>query len=93
MLFNEDIVLKLKNHVAILLEALNKANMFNDQMRWEFLEFKIRNFSICHWKKRMKFSELNVGENENNQEYLDKKQELEDIYGQYVEGIKVKKKC
>lgn len=41
----------------------------------------------------MMFSELNVGENENNQEYLDKKQELEDIYGQYVEGIKVKKKC
>ena len=41
----------------------------------------------------MKFSELNVGENENNQEYLDKKQELEDIYDQCIEGIKVKKKC
>ena len=31
--------------IAMSVETLNGRNIFNDQMRWEFLEFEIRKFS------------------------------------------------
>ena len=35
----------MKNHIAMSIETLNKENIFDDQMRWEFLKFETRKFS------------------------------------------------
>ena len=48
LLSNERFVFKMKNHIAMSLETLDKENTFNDQMKWEFIKFLIIKFSICY---------------------------------------------
>ena len=46
LLLDEDFVLKMKDHIPMSIEILNKENIFGDQMRYDVLKFEIRKFSI-----------------------------------------------
>ena len=45
---DEKFVLKMNDHIAQSIETLNKENIFDYQMRWEFFKFEIREFSIYY---------------------------------------------
>ena len=36
----------MKNHVATTTTFINEENIFDNQMRWEYLKFEIKQFSI-----------------------------------------------
>lgn len=40
------LVSKMKDYIAMSVETLNKKNIFDDQIRWEFLTFEIRKLPI-----------------------------------------------
>ena len=46
LLSDEYFVLKMKDHIPMSIETFNKKNIFNNQMKWQFLKFEIRKFSI-----------------------------------------------
>ena len=97
----------MKNHIATTTIFLNEKNIFNDQIRWEYLKYEIRKFSI-HFsvseakkinnemktlENKIKTVEENLTNNENNEEYLKCKRDLNYIYDQKIEGIKIRSKC
>ena len=97
----------MKDRIAMPIAALNKENIFDDQMRYEFLKFEITKFSIyCLVSKtrerknkknmlenKVKFLEQDSHKNEHKQEHLDCKQKLNDIFDQNVEDINIRSKC
>ena len=97
----------MKDHIATSIEILNKENIFGDRMRWEFLKFEIRKlsiyYSICKTRERkgkrivfenkIKLFEQDLEENGHNQEYLDCKQKLNDIFDRNVKGVKIRSNC
>ena len=97
----------MKNHIATTTIFLHEENIFDDQMRWEYLKYEIRKFSI-HFsvseakkinnemktlENKIKTVEENLTNNENNEEYLKCKRDLNYIYDQKIEGIKIRSKC
>ena len=74
----------MKNNIATTTIFLNEKNIFNDQIRWEYLQYEIRKFSIhfsvSEVKKRkkemktlenkIKAFEENLTSNESNEDYL-----------------------
>ena len=97
----------MKNHVATTSIFLNEENIFDNQMRWEYLEYEIRKFSI-HFsvseaikrnkeiktlENKMETFEENLTNNESNEDYLKCKCDLNYIYDQKLEGIKIRSKC
>ena len=45
MINNADFVTEMKSHILKTLENLDKENITNNQLRWQFLKYKIRKFS------------------------------------------------
>ena len=45
---------KLKNFIENLKEDLNSENYFDDQVKWEYMKFQIRKFTISYSKMRAK---------------------------------------
>ena len=43
---NKRFVRNMKNHIATTTIFLNEENIFDDQIRWEYLKYEIRKFSI-----------------------------------------------
>ena len=104
---NKRFVRNMKNHIATTIIFLNEENIFDDQIRWEYLKYEIRKFSI-HFsvseakkinnemktlENKMKTFEENLTNNESNEEYLKCKRDLNYIYDQKIEGIKIRSKC
>ena len=104
---NKRFVRNMKNHIATTIIFLNEENIFDDQIRWEYLKYEIRKFSI-HFsvseakkinnemktlENKIKTVEENLTNNENNEEYLKCKRDLNYIYDQKIEGIKIRSKC
>ena len=70
----------MKDHIAMSIETLNKENICDDQMRWEFLNFEVRKLSThCSISKtgerkgkgiilenKIKVSEQDLEENQHN---------------------------
>ena len=95
----------MKNHIATTTIFLNVENKFHDEIRWEFLKYEIRKFSIQFFvseaKKRNKEMntlenktfEGNLTNNESNEDYLKSKRDLNYIYDQKIEGIKIRTNC
>ena len=104
---NKRFVRNMKNHIATTTIFLNEENIFDDQIRWEYLKYEIRkffiHFSVSEAKKinnemktlenKMKTFEENLTNNESNEEYLKCKRDLNYIYDQKIEGIKKRSKC
>ena len=54
LIFNEDYVEKMKNHISDILNFLNNENIKDDQVIWEYLKYEIRKFTIQYSKRLVK---------------------------------------
>ena len=51
---NREFVEKMKEHISTCLNLLKKENILDDQVRWEYLKYKVRKFSIKFSKAQVK---------------------------------------
>ena len=107
LLSNETFVSQLKKLIQEVICSSSQDNISNAQQKWEFLKYKIRDFSINFSKilanntrKRkaeleniLKMLEKKLDKDENLQIYNDYKTELENIYEHIAEGIRIRSKC
>ena len=105
---NEDFIEKMSLHIKIILKVFDNENISDDQVKWEYLKYKVRKFTIHSSKnlaksirdERIKLEEKikNLEKNavsdlNNNQEYINCKSNLESIYQTKVDGIRIRSKC
>ena len=101
LIHDELYVLKMKKHV----ENVNSFDSdFNPQMKWKFLKYEIRKFTISFSKnntrstrekklnleKKLKLSEGKLNCNEAKDEYNVCKENLNVIYNEIANGIKIR---
>ena len=96
-----------KNFIENLKEDHNSETSFDDQVKWEYMKFQIRKFTISYTKIRAKNNRRIKNDLENKwkdlkndlnnydqlQKYNEIKSELEKIYEKFVEGAKLRSKC
>ena len=51
---NREFVEKMKEHISTCLNLLKKEDILDDQVRWEYLKYKVRKFSIKFSKPQTK---------------------------------------
>ena len=103
---NSDFQTKIKFHIKNTLETLEIEGINDLQVRWEFLKYEIRKFSIefsklqaQNTKKEKMFLENKLKKLENNTncmenlEYIDCRNKLDKIYEQKINGIRIRSKC
>ena len=103
---NDEFVDKMKIYIKDILENMDKENIIDEQLRWEFLKYEIRKFSIIFSKNLAKIkkietssleSKLNLLETtekfDSNSEYIECKNKLEQIYTEKANGIRIRSKC
>ena len=103
---NSDFQTKMKFHIKSTLETLEIEGIRDPQVRWEFLKYEIRKFSIefsklqaQNTKKEKMFLENKLKKLENNTncmenlEYIDCRNKLDKIYEQKINGIRIRSKC
>ena len=80
-------------------------NFFDDQVKWEYMKFEIRKFTISYSKIRSKNNrkikddlenklkdlEIDLNNYDKLQKYNKIKSKLEEIFKKFVEGAKVRK--
>lgn len=93
--------------MAMSIKILDKENILDNQVRWDISKFEIGKFSIHYsisktrerkgeriiLETKIKAFEQDLEKVERNQEYLDCKRKLDDIFDQKVESIKIRSKC
>ena len=91
----------IKNQIATTTTFLTEKNIFDDQIRWEYLKYELRKFPIYFsvsenknsskemnaLENKMKTFEENLTNNENNQVFLKYKCDLNYIYDIKLDGI------
>ena len=103
---NSDFQTKMKFHIKSTLETLEIEGIRDPQVRWEFLKYEIRKFSIefsklqaQNTKKEKMFLENKLKKLENNTncmenlEYIDCRNKLDKIYEQKINGMRIRSKC
>ena len=107
LISNDEYVEKMKNQISETLHMLDQDKITDKHLRWEFLKYKIRKFTINFSKKLVKEEnkDRNYLEKElkkiekklNNfqayEYYLECKQKLQKIYTKNVNGIRIRSKC
>ena len=98
----------MKKHIAFTLEVCDKENICNAQVKWEYLKYQIRKFTIDYSKKHAKQLRLERTQLEDKLKHFEKtitldlneneecnecKSKLEDIYQIKVDGIRTRIKC
>ena len=102
---NSDFQTKMKFHIKSTLETLEIEGIRDPQVRWEFLKYEIRKFSIefsklqaQNKKKEKMFLENKLKKLENNTnyienlEYIDCRNILDKIYEQIINGTRITSK-
>ena len=103
---NEEYVLRLKEFINKVMGELNHSNQFCDQVKWELLKYEI-GFMIKFWKdlakakkskqysleNKLKLLESNLNCDINSVEHIKCKNQLEEIYHDIADSIKVRSKC
>ena len=103
---NSDFQTKMKFQIKSTLETLEIEGIRDPQVRWEFLKYEIRKFSIefsklqaQNKKKEKMFLENKLKKLENNTnyienlEYIDCRNKLDKIYEQKINSIRIRSKC
>ena len=103
---NSDFQTKMKFHIKSTLETLEIEGIRDPQVRWEFLKYDIRTFSIefsklqaQNTKKEKMFLENKLKKLENNTnyienlEYINCRNKLDKIYEQKINGMRARSKC
>ena len=102
---NSDFQTKMKFHIKSILENLEIEGIRDPNVRWEFLKYEIRKFSIefsklqvQNTKKEKVFLEnkpKKLEDNTNyieNLEYIDCRNKLDKIYEQKINGMRIRNK-
>ena len=103
---NDEFVDKMKIYIKDILENMDKENIIDEQLRWEFLKYEIRKFSIIFSKNLAKIKKIETSSLESklkllettekfdsNSEYIECKNKLEQIYTEKANGIRIRSKC
>ena len=104
---NDEYINKLTNHISESLSILDQNGIRDDQIRWEFIKFEIRRFSITFSKnlpkslnaereileKELKDFEKSGSRYFDNEDYLACKTKLDQICDKKVEGLRIRNKC
>ena len=104
---NDDYVEKMKNQISETIRMLDQDKITDKHLRWEFLKYEIRKFTINFSKKlvkeenkdrnllekELKKREKNRNNFQANEYYLECKQKLQNIYTKKVNGIRIRSKC
>ena len=104
---NDDYVEKMKNQISETIRMLDQDKITDKHLRWEFLKYEIRKFTINFSKKlvkeenkdrnflekELKKLEKNLNNLQTNEYYLGCKQKLQNIYIKKVNGIRIRSKC
>ena len=103
---NSDFQTKMKFQIKSTLETLEIEGIRDPQVRWEFLKYEMRKFSIefsklqaQNKKKEKTFLENKLKKLENNTnyienlEYIDCRNKLDKIYEQKINSIRIRSKC
>ena len=104
---NDDYVEKMKNQISETIRMLDQDKITDKHLRWEFLKYEIRKFTINFSKKlvkeenkdrnflekELKKLEKNLNNLQTNEYYLGCKQKLQNIYTKKVNGIRIRSKC
>ena len=97
----------MKKHIANTLNLLNDENIFDPQVKWEFLKYEIpkltKYFSKTLTQKEnsqkksldetIKYYEGNINDYQTNPYFLECQSKLDLLYEKKVNGIKVRSKC
>ena len=98
---NKEFVEKMKEHIFTCLNLLEKENILDDQVRWEYQNYEVRKFSIKFSKaqaRKLRLERVLLEKNlknlksnmSNHEEYNDCKTQLEQIDKIKANGIKSK---
>ena len=100
LLLNEEFVTKMRNYIHLNINEMNRENINDDQIRWEFLKYKVRKFSrkFCKTLAKELREKLRILENKlklhkqnskcfENEDYLRYKLRLEEIYETKENGV------
>ena len=104
---NDEYINKLRNHILESLSILDLNEIRDYHIRWEYIKFEMRQFSIIFSKNLSKFlnAERDILEKElmnfkksgssyfDNEDYLACKTKLDKIYDKKVEGLRIRSKC
>ena len=104
---NDDHVEKKKNQISETLRMLEQDEITDKHLRWEFLKYEIRKFTINFSKKcvkeenkdqnflekELKKLEKSLTNLQANEYSLGRKQKLQNIYTKKVNGIRIRSKC
>ena len=97
----------MKNQILETLRMLNQDKITDKHLRWEFLKYEIRKFTMNFSKnlvkkknkgrnfleKELNRLEKNLTNFQTNQYYLECKQKLQNIYTKKANGIRIRSKC
>ena len=104
---SDEYVEKRKNQILETLRMLNQDKITDKHLRWEFLKYEIRKFTMNFSKnlvkkknkgrnfleKELNRLEKNLTNFQTNQYYLECKQKLQNIYTKKANGIRIRSKC
>ena len=105
---NDEYTNKLKNHISAYLCILDQNRIrWDDQIRWKYVKFEIRQFSFTYSKnfsvswnaekgileKELKDFKKPGSSYFDNEDYLACKTTLDKIYDNKVEGLRIRSKC
>ena len=107
LIYDQNYISQTKDLILEIKTNSNSYSNFDDQVKWEFLKYEIRKFTIKYCKEKAKQKRARKEELENSLKTLEKnldisenqilyqsyRAELEGIYSEIAEGIRVRSKC
>ena len=103
---NEEYVLQMKKFILDTLNELFTENILDDQVKWEYLKYNIRKYTIKFSKELAKNTnktiddlETKLKHYEKHENYVDNidykvcKLQLDEIYEKKAKGIRIRSKC
>ena len=101
LLLNKEYVEKIKEHILLTIKMLDNDDLRDEQVRWEYLKYEIRKFTIRFSKnlakevrketqsleEKVKHFESSVTNYHNDLQYIEYKERLNTIYSKKVNGI------
>ena len=107
LLLNKEYVEKIKEHILLTIKMLDNDDLRDEQVRWEYLKYEIRKFTIRFSKtlanevrketqsleEKVKHFESSVTNYHNDLQYIEYKERLNTIYSKKINGIRIRSKC
>ena len=76
----------MKKFISVTLNELFNANILDDQVKYEYLKYNIRKYTINFCKKLDENYVYNI-------DYKVFRQQIDEIYKEKAKGVKIRSKC